>query len=78
MDKLTKQQIAELIVRMTQDYTELYQKNIKTRMDKQLWASLHLGFITGMKQSEYAEEELIEALDLAITELSKIDNLNKN
>lgn len=65
MKKLTKTEIADLIVHMTLDYTQIYAKEVKNKIDKHLWAALHIGFITGMKQVGYEEEYLMDALSLA-------------
>lgn len=77
MKHLTKKQIAEQILRVTDEYTERYFENFpeaKTGkgFDKQLWASLHVGFFTGMKLNGYTDKELFAGLKLAQKELSKI------
>ena len=70
MKKLTKKEIAERIVDLTFDYSDLYvaNKNDK-RIDKQLWAALHLGFVAGMKLNGYGEEYIMGAVEMAQEEL---------
>ena len=70
--KLSKKEIANLIFDMTTDYTYLFMKAYKKDMDKQLWAALHIGFITGMKINGYEEKELMEALDIAHKQIKKL------
>lgn len=51
---------------MTEEYSEIYLKvNNKKEIDRQLWAALHLGFITGARLSNFSSEEIDEALKIA-------------
>ena len=67
--KLTIDEVAELIFQMSEQYVILYFKAFKKDMDKQIWAALHVGFMTGMKQHGYTEKELDKALKIAQDEL---------
>jgi hypothetical protein len=48
---LSKQQIADGIVSLTEDYTETYFQMFKKDMDKQLWAALHVGFVAAVEMN---------------------------
>ena len=72
--KLTKDEVVNLIVGMTEDYTHLYflsQDKKEQGMDKHLWAALHIGFITGAKLGGYSEKLLLDALEKAQDKLNK-------
>lgn len=69
----TAKEISLLLVCLTVDYTDLYFKNFKRDMDKQLWAALQLGFIAGMKVNGYKERVLNMAMELAEVELKAIE-----
>jgi hypothetical protein len=60
---LTKQEIADAIVDLNEDYTGIYHKTFKKDMDKQLWAALHVGFIAAMKLNGYSDSILNAALE---------------
>jgi len=59
---LTKEQITDAIVNLTEDYTDVYFETFKRDMDKQLWAALHVGFISAMKLNGYSDTLLNAAL----------------
>lgn len=71
MGKLSKKEIAEYILGVTRDYTTMYTIANKTsKVNKQLWAALHIGFLAGMKLAGYEEEYLIKALEQAQKEFT--------
>ena len=74
MKKLTKDEIADILVQTTLDYSNCYFESIKKPLDKQLWAALHVGFIAGMKVNGYTDEYLLGALSLS---QDKIEDLTK-
>lgn len=59
---LTQKQIAEALVDLTGEYTEIYFATFQKDMDRQLWAALHLGFVAGLKLNGYDEKTLNAAL----------------
>ena len=58
----TQYQIADAIVDLTEDYTNIYFETFEKDMDKQLWAALHVGFIAAMKLNGYNDAILNAAL----------------
>jgi len=68
-------EIAEMMVQATVEYTDIYFKSLLGRdgkMDKQLWASLHMGIIIGMQQAGYTQDQMHEALHIAQGRLSEM------
>jgi hypothetical protein len=59
---LSERQIADVLLNLTEEYSDIYFKTFQKDMDKQLWAALHLGFIAAMKLNGYSETVLQAAL----------------
>ena len=59
---------------MMVEYTEQYfgAFNKKKKLDKQLWAALHVGFISAMKLNGYSETEVMAALEAANREIARV------
>ena len=72
MEKLSVKEVADAIVQITGEYTDL-QITAFGELDKQLWAALHIGFMGGMKMNGYTEEELSEALEIAQDKIEEIE-----
>lgn len=73
MKKLSQEKLVEIMVGLTREYTKMYFLTGHTKMDRSNLAALYLGFMTGMKQNGYSDQELGEALELAKKELSNDD-----
>jgi hypothetical protein len=70
---LTQKQLTDAIVQVTVEYTEQYLAAFKKKkLDKQLWAALHLGFVAAMKLNGYSEEDLMTALEAAQKEIARV------
>jgi len=69
---LSQKEITDAIVQMTVEYTEQYFDAFKKNLDKQLWAALHVGFISGMKLNGYPERQLMAALEAAQAEIARV------
>jgi hypothetical protein len=69
---LSQKEITDAIVQMTLEYTEQYFDAFQKNLDKQLWAALHVGFITGMKLNGYSQRELMAALESAQAEVARV------
>jgi len=59
---LSEREIADVLVDLTEEYSEMYFETFQKDMDKQLWAALHLGFVAAMKLNGYSETILQAAL----------------
>jgi hypothetical protein len=59
---LSEREITDVLVELTEEYSEIYFERFHKDMDKQLWAALHLGFIAAMKINGYPETVLQAAL----------------
>lgn len=63
---LSKEEIADAIVETTRTYTEAYFETSGQReLDRQLWAALHVGFVSALKLCGYDGATVDEALELA-------------
>lgn len=72
--KFTKEELATMLAQMTREYTVQYFQNFKTKMDKQNWAALHIGFTSALQHcAGYSLKELSGVLELTRTELMKDD-----
>lgn len=71
--KKSVEEMVMLLLQTTQEYTILYLKENKT-MDRQMWAALHIGFVTCMKIFGYSEVEIEKVID-GVQE--KIETLEK-
>ncbi len=75
MKKLTKQELVDEIIGLTQDLSVGYfdaHPGAK-HMDRALWAALHIGFVRAMGLNGYDESELMDAVKAAQNELPKPD-----
>ena len=68
---LSESEIADVLVELTEEYSEIYFETFQKDMDKQLWAALHLGFVAAMKLNGYSEAILQAALRDAQERLPK-------
>jgi hypothetical protein len=59
---LSEREIADVLVDLTEEYSDIYCETFHKDMDKQLWAALHLGFVAAMKLNGYSETILQAAL----------------
>jgi hypothetical protein len=59
---LSEREIADVLLDLTEEYSEMYFETFQKDMDKQLWAALHLGFVAAMKLNGYSETILQAAL----------------
>jgi hypothetical protein len=59
---LSEQEIVDVLVELTEEYSEIYFATFHKDMDKQLWAALHLGFVAALKLNGYSETILQAAL----------------
>ena len=70
---MNAQQIADMLVQATVEYTNIYLKvNQIKKFDKQLWAALHVGFMVGMKAGGYDEKITNQALEIAQENLARM------
>ena len=59
---LSEREIADVLLDLTEEYSEIYFETFQKDLDKQLWAALHLGFVAAMKLNGYSETVLQAAL----------------
>jgi len=65
MSKKTIKELAEILYVQTVEATNVYFKTTKKKkMDKQLWAWLHIGFLSGIVECGYTEKEAMEVIAL--------------
>lgn len=77
--ELSKEEIAKQIVELTNEYTARYRDMFPDiqDIDGQLWAALHIGFLTGLKtaktdeENTYDDKTLGEALTIAQQQLTE-------
>lgn len=80
----TKEQLSQDLYDLTYMATDTYFETFKDRdtFDKQLWAFLHLGFVTALQVSGYKEDFINQVLKLTRekmveTGLSTFGKINK-
>ena len=79
MKKKELEKLADAIVAMTYQFTNVYCEDNKVKeIDKQLWAALHVGFFAGAKYSGIDEEDISQALEIARIKISVLEGLKKN
>lgn len=68
---MTTQQITELFVNATHDYTDVWfaAKGKDAKLDKQLWAALHFGISLGLKEAGESEADIDKGLEEAQKEI---------
>lgn len=66
MEKFDKKELVDLIVQITEEYTDGYFiANNTNKIDKQLWAALHIGIVVTLKKIGYSENDLLDAFSAA-------------
>lgn len=74
--KIDTEEIGKFVAQATKEYTDVYFSLNKGKpLNRELWAALHVGFISGMKLCGYSEEEAIAGIDASHKYLPPADEV---